>query len=311
MDTVETFRKIQEKKLKMKKRFKKVYVEITNRCNLQCAFCASSKSESRFITLSEFRHIAGQVRPFSDYIYLHVLGEPLLHPALGAILDIAENERLKVNLTTNGTLLGKWVDDLMNKPALRQINISMHSKGGSTESGPAEAYIESILKTVKKLITGSHVIVSIRLWNISQQNKESSTFNKVVIRRIHEVFPEWDSQALPLKGKEGYTIAERLYLNTDQVFTWPNMDAPFIRNDGFCYGLKDQLAVLADGTVVPCCLDCEGVINLGNIYQQSLEEIMTGERALKITEGFSRRHLSEELCRRCSFRTRFDQKKHK
>jgi radical SAM protein with 4Fe4S-binding SPASM domain len=289
----------------MKKRFKKVYIEITNRCNLRCHFCASSKAEGRFITIAEFRHIAAQVRPFSDYIYLHVLGEPLLHPALLDILDIAENEQLKVNLTTNGTLLGELVDNLIKKPALRQMNISLHSKGGFVEQDEVQLYVDSMLKFAERFLHDSAVIISLRLWNITSEIRSEADFNMMVIRKIVAKFPGWDADVVKWKGKEGHKISDRLYLNTDQVFEWPHLSSHEVGTEGFCYGLRDQIAILADGTVVPCCLDCHGVIHLGNIHRQPMEEIISGERSKQIRECFLKRIAIEELCRKCSFRQRF------
>jgi len=290
----------------MKKRFKKVYIEITNRCNLQCAFCASASSAGRYMTTGEFRHIARQVGHFSDYIYLHVLGEPLLHPALGDILDIAENEQLKVNLTTNGTLLDQWTDILISKPALRQINISMHSRGGFVEQDEVQLYIDSMLKFAERFIHDSAVIISLRLWNITSENRSEADFNMMAIRKIQAKFPGWDADVVERKGKEGHKISDRLYLNTDQVFEWPHLTGRNEEKEGFCYGLRDQIAILADGTVVPCCLDCHGVIHLGNIHRQSLEDILKSQRAISFLDGFNSRKASEEICRRCSFKNRFD-----
>ena len=74
---------------------------------------------------------------------------------------------------------------------------------------------------------------------------------------------------------------------------------------GYCYGLKDQLAILVDGTVVPCCLDDEGSMKLGNIFEQSLDDIINGERARRIIEGFQKRIAVEELCQKCSYKNQF------
>ena len=69
--------------------------------------------------------------------------------------------------------------------------------------------------------------------------------------------------------------------------------------------LRDQLAVLCDGTVVPCCLDGEGELALGNLFRQELEDILRGERAAAIHAGFDARRPAEELCRRCGYAERF------
>ena len=57
--------------------------------------------------------------------------------------------------------------------------------------------------------------------------------------------------------------------------------------------------------MIPCCLDGEGVINLGNVDDTDFGEIITNERSTNIIEGFSRREAVEELCRKCGYRKRF------
>jgi radical SAM protein with 4Fe4S-binding SPASM domain len=83
------------------------------------------------------------------------------------------------------------------------------------------------------------------------------------------------------------------------------MHGPDFGESGFCLGLREQFAVLADGTVVPCCLDRNADMALGNIFKQPINDILEGERARRIVDGFSKRQIAEELCRKCSYRQRF------
>ena len=99
-------------------------------------------------------------------------------------------------------------------------------------------------------------------------------------------------------------MGEGLYLEQAEKFDWPDLDAPEAEVR-FCLALRDQAAVLCDGTVVPCCLDHEGDIPLGNLFRQELEEILAGPRARALYDGVSRGKPPEALCRRCGFATRF------
>ena len=99
-------------------------------------------------------------------------------------------------------------------------------------------------------------------------------------------------------------MGEGLYLEQAEKFDWPDLDAPEAEVR-FCRALRDQAAVLCDGTVIPCCLDHEGDIPLGNLFRQELEEILAGPRARALYDGFSRGKPPEALCRRCGFATRF------
>ena len=110
-----------------KKRFKKIYIEITNSCNLKCSFCPEGKRIKEFISVENFEIIINQIKPYTNLIALHVKGEPLLHPKLKEILDICEKENILVNITTNATLLEKNKDILISSKAVRQLNLSLHS----------------------------------------------------------------------------------------------------------------------------------------------------------------------------------------
>lgn len=297
-----------------RKRFKKVYVEITNVCNLACSFCPKTARQPAFLPTARFTDILNQITPFTDYIYLHVKGEPFLHPDLARLLEIAGEMGVWVNLTTNGTLIGKAGPSLLGKPALRQVNFSLHSIVDScAEAGlpPAETaerqaeYMRAILDFVQAARSREHmnVIISLRLWNLKHASQPA---NRHLLEMIESAF------ALPFRIEEvdiparGIRIAEQVYLNQDYQFHWPDLESEDGDAAAFCYGLKDQAAILVDGTVVPCCLDGEGVIALGNIYQTNFAEIINSDRALRIREGFSQRRAVEDLCKKCEYRTRFD-----
>ena len=107
------------------KRFKRVYIEITNVCNLSCNFCPKTMRKAHSMDVDSFKKILDQVKPYTDYLYLHLKGEPLLHPNLPEFLDLCAEREFKVNITTNGTLLRKMKDKIIKKPSIRQINISL------------------------------------------------------------------------------------------------------------------------------------------------------------------------------------------
>ena len=58
---------------------------------------------------------------------------------------------------------------------------------------------------------------------------------------------------------------------------------------------------MSDGTIVPCCLDSEGIINLGNIYNDDLEEVFNTNIVKEMKDGFKKNYKCQELCRHCSF----------
>lgn len=289
------------------RKFKKFYIEITNICNLACSFCPKTMRKPEFMKIDTFGKILEQIKPHADYIYFHVKGEPLLHPEIDKFLDLSFEKGFMVNVTTNGTLIDKVKDKIMLKPALRQINFSLHSFHGNEGGDGEKEYINNILSFVKEAREKTDIIVSFRLWNLEQDNLVNlkAKRNRGVLEILEKEFN------LPYKIQEqvtldrGIKIADKVYLNQDYTFVWPDLKEEEDDGIGFCYGLRNQVAILVDGTVVPCCLDGEGVINLGNINSIPFSEIIESERANKIFDGFSRRRAVEELCRKCGYRKKF------
>jgi MoaA/NifB/PqqE/SkfB family radical SAM enzyme len=276
---------------------KRVYIEITNVCNLRCDFCPGTRREARFLSPAELRLLAGKLRGHTSYLYFHVMGEPLLHPELGELLGIAAEEGFRACLTTNGTLLEEKTDLLLAAPALHKLSVSLHSAEGNGLEKLGD-YLAGVWESALAL-SGAGVICALRLWNIGgaeERNGEIYAF----LREKLGVHP----LELPRPRQGSWRLGERLYLERAEKFDWPDLDAPET-GTRFCLGLRDQAAVLCDGTVVPCCLDHEGDVPLGNLLEQELEEILASPRARAGYEGFSQGKPSEELCRRCGFAARF------
>ncbi|MFX3635150.1 MAG: radical SAM/SPASM domain-containing protein [Candidatus Pristimantibacillus sp.] len=289
------------------KKFKKFYIEITSVCNLACTFCPQTKRQANFIKIDAFTNRLDQIKPHTDYIYFHLKGEPLLHPKIDELLDISHERGFKVNITTNGTLLQKNKHKLLTKPAIRQMNFSLHSFDGHEGSTDKEGYIGNVLSFVREALEQTNMIISLRLWNLDTDNVTNAerSRNRELLAAIEKEFNldyKIDEKVVPGSGVK---LADRVYLNQDHEFQWPDLNAPEDDGKGFCHGLRNQAGILVDGTVVPCCLDGEGVINLGNINDTPFSEIVESERANNLVDGFSRREAVEELCRKCGYRQRF------
>ncbi|MGL4821103.1 MAG: radical SAM/SPASM domain-containing protein [Bacilli bacterium] len=287
-------------------RFKKVYIEITNLCNLKCNFCPSPTLERtrKSLTMNEFQHIIAQVRPYTDYVYFHVMGEPFLNKNLPHFLDHCAEVGLKVNITTNGTLIERVQDMLLQKNALRQVNISLHSFEANEAKMTMEQYVKHIATWTKRA-SEQGIITSIRLWNMDTQELKACNALNDDLLSLLEQHLELDVRiSEALQQKMSLKLKERVYLNMAEKFAWPDMNRDVIDENVFCYALRDQVGVLVDGTVVPCCLDSEGKIPLGNLFTTSLQDILAGERATAMYEGFSRNCAVEELCKRCGYAKR-------
>ena len=275
-------------------RFAKIYLEISNRCNLRCAFCPGTKRPGRSMTEAEFSTLLPRLQPYTDFLYFHLMGEPLCHPLLGRFLALAGEAGFRVILTTNGTLLPLRQDLLLASPALHKVNVSLHAFEANDLTVPFEAYLKGCTDFGRA--AEGRVLVTYRLWNGGGANRRNSE----ILAALEQAFPRpW------VEERRGIRLGERVYLEYGEKFDWPDLQAPDGGERVFCYGLRDQLGVLCDGTVVPCCLDHEGDLALGNLFDQTLPEILDSPRARAIYEGFSRRQAAEPLCRRCGYATRF------
>lgn len=275
-------------------RFRKVYIEISNLCNLKCNFCPGTRRSGRRMSREEFAILLPKLRPYTDYLYFHLMGEPLCHPLLAEFLELAGQHGFRVILTTNGTLLKKQQEILLSAPALHKVNISLHAFEANDYTVAFEDYLADCL-AFGQAAEGSKIVVY-RLWN----EGGADALNDEILRQMEAAFPTpWVSERL------GTRIGNKIFLEHGDKFDWPDLAAPESDAPLFCYGLRDQLGVLCDGTVVPCCLDHEGDIALGNLLVEELEDILAKPRAQSIYNGFSAREAVEPLCRRCGYARRF------
>lgn len=273
--------------------YSRAYVEITNICNMNCSFCHGHNRPFRQMTKAEYARILEQLTGKTQYIYHHLMGEPLVHPLLPQFIQMAAQAGFHPMLTTNGTLLDSRGDALLIE-GLHKVNISLHS---FEEGGPDahRHYIEKIAEFSQKA-NRTGTIISLRLWN----NGCDDGKNQTTLALLQKKLPgQWTPNS------RGYRIRDKLFLEWGDRFAWPDESAPDNGHQVFCHGLGDHFGILCDGTVVPCCLDSEGVINLGNVFREELSEILSSPRAISILDGFRRRHATETLCRRCGYAQKF------
>ncbi len=273
------------------RKLKKAYVEITNVCNKNCSFCHGTKRLPRYMSADEFNRVLSELRGVTEYIYLHVLGEPLCHPDVMAFIEKAAEKGFKVTVTTNGTLLSQALVD----SGVYKIQISLHSLENES-AAERKVYLNRVI-AFSKLAAQKGVLVSLRLWNLT-----ADASNEFVENALEQAFSKpWR------EGRDNsFTLTQNVFLHYANRFEWPDINAEDNGNELFCYGLRDQIGILSDGTVVPCCLDAEGDIPLGNVYNESLGEILDSERARAIYNGFSNRRATEELCKKCKYAKRFE-----
>ena len=271
----------------------RAYIEIGNICNLSCSFCPKTARKPGRMTRDEFLRVCHSLLGVTDYLYFHVMGEPLTHPDLPDFIRLATDMGFKCAVTTNGTLLCEVGDSLISA-GVYKINLSVHS----FEGGEGEKYISYIesLSDFADRASASGVLTVLRLWNKGHDGGMNDKTLDILKTRLQG---EWKW------GSRGARIRHKLHLEYGDRFAWPDMSCEDMGEQVFCYGLGDHFGILVDGSVIPCCLDHEGDITLGNIFESPIEDILSSERAIAMRQGFEKRIATEELCKRCGYARRF------
>jgi radical SAM protein with 4Fe4S-binding SPASM domain len=290
-------------------RFLRTYIEISNICNLQCTFCPEVEREKKILSPENFRKILRQVLPYTEQICLHLMGEPLAHPEFSAILRICEEEGAVIHLTTNGTFLSRYGFGMFLKSkSIRQINFSIHSYKDNFPGQDIRPYLYDILAFSREALTEKpELYINYRLWNVEGTTRMREE-NQEIIDHVSEFFQVPVNEQIDVSFRKNKNIAGRVYFHFDSRFEWPSYAHSEQGDKGFCHALSQQIGIHADGTVVPCCLDKEAGIPLGNVLQESFESILKTPRLVAMREGFKNHQLKEELCRKCTFIKRFDKK---
>lgn len=265
------------------------YLEITNICNLDCLFCPKTDRSKRKLSSEEFNLLTDKLKGKIKFLYFHLMGEPFLHPLLPEFISTARKKGFVPVLTTNGTLLRHAQSVIDAK--VHKFQISLHSHEGNGKSNP-DIYIKEVMEFTQKAASKGSIIV-LRLWNQGGYEQNNEDLLKLIAKYQPQPWQE---------HRNGWTLSKNIYIEFDHMFEWPDKEhEEYKQEDCFCYALRNQIGVLVDGSVVPCCLDHAGDITLGNLFQQPLEEILSSPRAKTIYDGFSRHEALEPLCRRCGY----------
>lgn len=278
----------------MKKRFSKIYVEITNKCNLNCSFCSKDNIQKREMTPSEFAVVISKIKDYTDSIYLHVKGEPLLHRRLDEILDICDKNGILVRITTNGTLLSKNKNILM-RHSIKQINISLHSENS------IPGYFEDVFKTVDLL--SKNITVVYRIWTL--KNLKLDKFSTKIVDKIIDYYKLSTEIVNKIYIDKNIKIKDNIYIDKDLEFEWPKITDKK-STVGTCLGTKSHIAILVSGNITPCCLDSSSIITLGNIFEDNLHDVLNNSLFKSINNGFKNHIVVHELCQSCLYREKFN-----
>jgi len=282
-------------------KFYRAYIELTNICGLECSFCPPKQNPTATMKLDFFEQVLLQLSPYTKKIALHVMGDPLALKNINAYLDIAFKHDFEVMITTSGKYLNQH-ENIFHK-SLKQINISLNSFNKNTMKISFDTYIDNIFILCQKR-TDDEIFINLRLWNLDEHGSENS-YNLQIFTKLEEYFKVEFPKDISINPPKSLRLSKKILLHFDSYFEWPSLKSTHESN-GFCHGLSSQIAILADGRVVPCCLDGDGIINLGNLHVEKLKDILNSQRSHDIRDGFKNRIAHEELCKKCTFKSRFN-----
>ncbi|MCK5111334.1 MAG: radical SAM/SPASM domain-containing protein [Arcobacteraceae bacterium] len=282
-------------------KFNKVFIELTNICGLSCSFCPTKSLATTTMNLKFFEDILIQLRPFTKEIAYHVFGDPLTLSNLNKYLDISHKHNFKVHITTTGYYLNNFDLNLFLHPAIKQINFSLNSFNKNDIQISLQQYLKPMFDLCKlKLDNKVHNFINFRLWNMNSQNSEEN-FNNEIFELLEKQF---NIDLSSSNNKDSIRLENQIKLHFDSYFQWPSLESDHY-SQGYCQGLSSHFGILSSGIVIPCCLDSEGKINLGNLHDNKLEDILSQERTKNIINGFKKDIAVEELCKKCSYKDKF------
>ena len=281
------------------RKFKQIYVEITNICNLNCSFCPKNSRPKKYMSIEEFNMITDEISPLTKTICLHLMGEPLLHPNIKEIFEICKKKNLNIYLTTNGTLLKQNLD-LLKSGLVKRISVSLHSFEANYNAKSLDNYLENAISSCKEIANKSKTYIELRLWN---ESSNKNTLNTKIIEKVNKIF---DVNLLATSLQNRTRLNDSVYISSADAFEWPiNTENKEKNSIKFCYGLRSHFGILCDGTVVACCLDSKGKLALGNIFTSKIIDILNTQRAQNIYKGFTDRNTTEEFCKTCTYANKF------
>ena len=286
--------------------FYRVYVELTNTCGLACTFCPPKKHPSAIISLPFFEHLLEELSSYTKEIALHMGGDPLTLSNLSAYLDICEQKNIKVMLTTSGYYLNKHDLTTFMHPAIKQINLSLNSYNKNSMPLSFEAYMKPIIALchLKHEKNNKALFINLRLWNMDESHSEKA-FNEMLFSFLEESFKiTLDTQTIYDEKPRSVRLTEKILLHFDGYFEWPSLESNHY-SQGACLGLRSHFGILSNGDVVPCCLDKDGLMVLGNVQHEPLKNILNSPRAQAIIQGFNNHQAVELVCQNCSYKDRF------
>lgn len=312
-----------------------VYMTVTRECNLACPYCYQGLSARRTKTMEmdRLRDVFAQIAAIRPDCHIILTGgEPLLHPDIGAILDLIDEYGFLLTVLTNGVLIDEAMAGRLAR--IRHLECVQVSVDGMTEETFA---LSRGRGTMAKVRAGLDHVIAAKLPFMVAPTLHRANLHEIAEMAVFAVenggyikpnnlrhFPHDSNKA---KTSDGTEMTARLVLSEEELIQAArDLDAGLIARFGTerIRALKDRFLVRANcavddhnaksvcgfgwslldidwnGDVYPCHLAKAPELKLGNLFEQSLTDI------LGVAESTGVRRKSHEIdrCSGCSFVSR-------
>lgn len=304
---------------------KKIYIEISDICGLKCSFCPAPKGIRGVMDLGLFKKAVLESKHYTNLIALHILGDPLSVENLAEYLAIAKEANLKVEITTSGANLSDF--DLLLKSPIKQVNFSLDALNEVENRDFLLGRIADFCAYKRQ--NKSEVFVNLRVQKRARnRNLVAFLEREFGVKNLARFLGEsakskganWDSilDSPANRNLEANRIklGDKIIIDFREVFAW-NVDFTPLANrknlspqdefaKGTCLALQNHIGILANGEIIPCCMDFSGILSLGNIKDISIKSALTSRKAQEMLKGFRENRIVEPFCKACDYRKCFD-----
>lgn len=254
-----------------------IFIEATNRCNLNCIMCdrSSMKRKGDFMDMNLFKRIIDNAACIGvPDVKLNRFGEPLMHQDLLEMVLYAKSKKFaKVFFTSNALLMDEEKARAFIESGLDAITFSIDGASKQVYEG---IRLGSDYEKVERNVVRFHEIR-----NQLGCRKPVTSLNTMLMREtkseIFDVLRKWE----PV-----FDI-----VNLIPVGTYGNLDSHStvsVEKPEFetipCHHIFDRLMIFTNGDATVCCGDINGALCVGNLGDQTIEELWKGQKYKSIRE---------------------------
>lgn len=273
-------------------------IEVTNRCNLNCVICSRrySSRPQGLMDMTLFAKIINEIKHSSRFTWLHLLGEPLLHPHIAEMIKLCKENGMKVGISTNATLLNEQRAKKILESGLDSCILAFDGVNKETyEQVRTGGVYETVEKNILNFLKLKKELKKEKPWTVIQtveinlteseigafkKKWKDSDVNEILVRK-------YSTSAGQIEDKDFVAKPQHQYIPKQKLSRPP------------CFLLWNSAVIFWNGDVSVCCHDCvNGKLVFGNLKDDDLKTIWNSPKIEFLREC----HLSGDfplICKDC------------